>query len=110
MKCAKEVMEQWEISTNELYKKNLCEVARVITEDLFSLASNGCPKPPQKDIKVYPVAGGRLNAAEIIFSSDEKFFKLIVFWHDFVEVMESLRYKVSKGCGFDYSITPDPSC
>lgn len=110
MKCAKEVMEQWKISTNEQYKKNLCEVVKVITEDLFSQASIGYSKPPKKDIRVYPIEEGRPNAAEIDVFSDGHRFRLIVFWPDFVAVMESLCYKVSKDYAFDYSITPNPSC
>ena len=110
MKCAKEVMEQWETSTNEQYKKNLCEIVRVITEDLFSQASAGFSEPPRKDITVHPIEKGRPNAVEIGFVSDKHRFRSIVFWPDFVTVMESLCYKVSKSYAFDYSITPNPSC
>ena len=110
MKCAKEVMEQWKASTDEQYKKNLCEVVGVITEDLFSLASKGYPNPPEKYVDVYPIKEGRFNAVEIAFSSDGHKFRRAVFWHDFVEAMESLCYKVSQGRALEYSITPNPSC
>ena len=110
MKCAKEVMEQWKVSTDEQYKKNLCEAVRAIPEDLFSQASMGYSNPPKKCVDVYPIREGRFNAVELVFHSDEYGFKQVVFWHDFVAVMESLCYKVSKGCAFEYSITPNPSC
>lgn len=110
MKCAKKVMEQWKACTNEQYKKNLCEAARIITEDLFSQASMGYSNPPKKDINVYPISEGRLNAVEITLHSNGHKFRQIVFWHDFVAVMESLCYKVSKGSAFEYIIAPDPSC
>lgn len=110
MKCAKEVMEQWKIATDERYKKNLCEVVRVITEELFSEASVGFSSPPEKRIGVHPISEGRSNAVEIDLRSNRCKFRQIVFWHDFVTVMESLCYKVSKTSSCDYLITPNPSC
>ena len=110
MKCAKEVMEQWKASTDEQYKKNLCEAVRAITEDLFSQASLGYSTLPKKYVYVHPIVEGRLDAVELVSHSDEHEFKQVVFWHDFVAVMESLCYKVSKGRAFEYSIIPNPSC
>ena len=70
MKCAKEVMEQWKASTDEQYKKNLCEAVRIITEDLFSQASKGYSTPPKKYVYTCPVSEGRLDAVEITFHFD----------------------------------------
>ena len=110
MKCAKEVMEQSEISTNELNKKNLCEVVKTITEDLFSQASAGYSEPPKKYIYIRPITGGRDNAIEIEVYSNDRRFRQVVFWHDFVTVMESLCYKITKNSTSSYIITPNPSC
>jgi hypothetical protein len=103
-------MEQWKASTDEQYKKNLCEAVRTITEDLFSQASYGYSNPPKKYVDAHPISGGRSDAVEITFRSDKYKFRQIVFWHDFVTVMESLCYKVSKNSTFEYIITPNPSC
>lgn len=110
MKCAKEVVKQWEVSTDEQYKKNLYEVAKIVTEDLFSQASAGYSEPPKKYIYVRPIAQGRDNAAEIEVYSGGHLFRKVVFWHDFVTVMESLCYKITKKTTIEYIITPNPSC
>lgn len=110
MKCAKEVMEQWKVATDEQYKKNLYEVAKIVTEDLFSQASAGYSEPPKKYIYVRPITEGRDNAVEIRVYSDGHQFCQVVFWHDFVTVMESLCYKITKKSTSEYTITPNPSC
>ena len=112
MKCAKEVMKQWEASTDERYKKNLCEAVRIVTEDLFLQASEGYSTPPKKYVYTQPMSEGRLDAVEIIiyFDGNRHKFRQVVFWHDFVAVMESLCYKVSKHRDFEYFVTPNPSC
>lgn len=110
MKCAKEVMEQWKVATDEQYKKNLYEVAKIITDSLFSQASAGYSEPPKKYICVSPITEGRDNAVEIEVYSDRRRFRQVVFWHDFVTVMESLCYKITKESTFSYLITPNPSC
>ena len=110
MKCAKEVMEQWKASTDEQYKKNLCEAVGIITEDLFSQAGEGYSTPPKMYIYVKPMSEGRLDAVEITIYFSKHKFRQVVFWHDFVAVMESLCYKVSKNSDSEYLITPNPSC
>ena len=103
-------MEQWKMATDEQYKKNLCEVVKFITEELFSQASAGHPYPPEKHIHVHSISEGRHNAVGLEVLSDKYKFYRVVFWHDFVTAMESLCYKITKDSAFNYIITPNPSC
>lgn len=108
MKCAKEVMEQWKLSTNERYKKDLCEMVERITEELFAQAKKGRNRIPSVGVYTHSTIEGRPEAIEIKMDGDKNYCYVVV-WEDFVSVLNSLCYHVDKGVNW-HVITPDPSC
>lgn len=97
MKCAKEVMVQWERGNNN----RACEAAEVISEELYRQA---------KDSPVRPFL--RLSLAE---SNDETIYIVDPIYRGRVSVkallilLENACYKVSMNNSALY-VTPDPSC
>ena len=108
MKCAKEVMEQWEISMNERCKKDLCEMVERITEELFTQAKNGRNRIPSVGVYTHSTIEGKPEAIEMKMDSDKNYHYIVV-WEDFVSVLNSLCYHVDKGTHW-HQITPNPSC
>lgn len=108
MKCAKEVMERWELSTNERYKKDLCEIVERVTEELFAKAKKGYNSIPSVGVYTHSTIEGRPGAVEIKMDGDEHYCYVVV-WDDFVSVLNSLCYHVDKGINW-HKITPNPSC
>lgn len=108
MKCAKEVMEQWMVSTDERYKKDLCAMVEKITEELFTQAKSGRTRIPSVTVWTRSIEEGRPDALEIKMSAD-KHYGYIVVWEDFVLVLNSLCYHIDSGNSW-HTITPNPSC
>lgn len=108
MKCAKEVMEQWKISTDERYKKDLCEMVERITEELHTQAKAGYDRVPHVGVYTGGTVEGRPEAVKIKMDGD-KYYCHIVIWEDFVSVLNSLCYRIDKGVNW-HNITPNPSC
>ena len=108
MKCAKEVMEQWKVTAEERYKKDLRMMVERITEELFAKAKRGCNHIPSVGVYTHSTIEGRPGAIEIKMDGD-KHYCYVVVWEDFVSVLNSLCYRVNKGTNL-HIITPDPSC
>lgn len=110
MKCAKEIVNQWKISTEERYQKDLANMVERVTEKLFALASKGMDELPCVEVWTSGIINGRPGAVKIRLAGDKE-YSHVVIWEDFLTIMEMLCYRVVKEsyCSI-YSITPKPSC
>ena len=120
MKCAREVMEKWELVTNVRYTKELAELVETITEQLYAQASAGQNSLPMVSLEAYPVKCGRFGAIEFIVGTSKETKTCLVFQEDFLTAMEALCYRVERtsccrifGSGetyYKFDISPNPSC
>lgn len=119
MKCAKEVMEKWELATNVRYTKELFELVETITEQLYVQASAGQDVFPKVSWKVRPIKNGRVGVALFIGMKDGKKYTCSVFQEDFLIAMKALCYRVkqtsyrdpySNEDYYEFDISPNPSC
>ena len=110
MKCAKEVVNQWTVSTEERYKKDLANMVERLTEKLFALASKGENEIPSVEVWTSGITNGRSGAVKIRLCGDKQYLHVVI-WEDFLAIMEVLCYRVVKEpyCSI-YKITPSPSC
>lgn len=111
MKCAKEVVKQWEVSTEGRYKNDLTNIVERVTEKLFALASKGVDEIPCVEVWTSNITNGRPGAVKIRLRGDKE-YSHVVIWEDFLTIMVMLCYHVAKDpyCSSIYTITPNPSC
>ena len=96
MKCAKEIMEKWELATGVRYTKELFELVETITEQLYAQASAGQDVFPEVRLEVRPIKNGRVGAALFIGKKDERKYTYSVFQEDFLIAMKTLCYRVKQ--------------
>lgn len=96
MKCAKEVVEKWELATGVRYTKELFELVETITEQLYSQASAGQDAFPKVRLEVRPIKNGRVGVALFIGEKDERRYTYSAFQEDFLTAMKTLCYRVKQ--------------
>lgn len=109
MKCAKEVMEKWELATNARYTKELTEMVEVITEFLYTKAGEGQNSIPKVEVTEYQIED-RAGVFEYVPKIDNKYPKYSANQNDFFAVMGTLGYNMKRTSVFTYVISPNPSC
>lgn len=111
MKCAKEVMEQWKVSTEKMYSENLMKMVDVVTERLFKQASNGMRTTiPRILVSTYPIKDGPENARMVYITNKKEAIPLK--WNEFELALKMLCYGVKPiyPDSEAYFVTPNPSC
>lgn len=108
MKCAKEVMETWELATSMRYTKELAEMVEAITEFLYAEASKGQNLIPKVKVSEHQIAD-RPGVFEYVLKIDE-YPTYSANRNDFLAVMKTLGYNVKRTDVFTYTISPNPSC
>jgi hypothetical protein len=109
MKCAKEVVEKWELATNVRYTKELTEMVEVITEFLYTKASEGQNSIPKIEVTEYRIED-RAGVFEYVLKIDNKYPTYSANQNDFFTVMRTLGYNVKRTSVLTYVISPNPSC
>lgn len=109
MKCAKEVMEKWELATGMRYAKELAEMVEVITEFLYAKASEGQNSTPRVEVTEYQIED-RAGVFEYVLKIDNKYPMYSANQNDFFAVMRTLGYNVKRTSVLTYVISPNPPC
>lgn len=111
MKCAKEVMEQWKVSTEKMYSENLTKMVDAITERLFKQASDGArTATPCVWVSTDLIKGGPENARMVYITNKKEAIPLK--WNELELALKMLCYEVRPifSGSETYFVSPNPSC
>jgi hypothetical protein len=111
MKCAKEVMEQWKVSTEKMYTENLMKMIDTITGRLFEQASDGTRTSVPRVWVYTSLLKDGPEGARMVYLSNKK-EAIPVKWNELELALKMLCYEVKPiyPDSEEYCVSPNPPC